>query len=65
MSDEAALWSATDAADKLARKQVSSRELTRLLLDRIEALNPAVNAVVELRADDALADAEAADQAIA
>jgi hypothetical protein len=47
------------------RKEVSSRELTELLLDRIDALNPDVNAVVELRPEAALKEAEAADRATA
>ena len=56
---------ATDAAQLVRAGQVSSRELTEQLLARIEAVDPALNAVVELRADAALADADAADAAIA
>lgn len=63
--DEALFLSATDAADMLRGKEVSSRELTELLLARIDAVNPAVNAVVELRREAALQEAAAADQAIA
>jgi amidase len=44
------------------RKEVSSRELTELLLARIDALNPDVNAVVELRPEAALKEADAADR---
>jgi amidase len=47
------------------RKEVSSRELTELLLARIDALNPDVNAVVELRPEAALKEADAADRATA
>jgi amidase len=57
--------SATDAAGTLKRKETSSRELTELLLARIEAVNPALNAVVELRSDAALREADAADVEIA
>ena len=56
--------SATVAASALRRKEISSRELTEMLLARIDAVNPAVNAVVELRAEAALAEAESADKAI-
>ncbi len=63
-SDEVLGWSATHAAQMIARKQVSSRELTGLLLARIDAVNPVVNAVVELRHEAALREAAAADEAI-
>jgi amidase len=62
---EALLRSATEAAGMLRRKEVSARELTELLLARIEAVNPAVNAVVELRPEAALREAAAADEATA
>jgi amidase len=48
----------------VARKEVSSRELTELLLDRIATVNPTVNAVVELRREQALREAATADDAI-
>jgi amidase len=51
--------------DLLERKEISSREITQLMLDRIDRLNPSLNAVVELRAEQALAEAAAADEAIA
>jgi amidase len=57
--------SATDAARAVRRKEISSRELTEMLLARIEAANPAVNAVVELRSEAALREAATADEAIA
>jgi amidase len=56
--------SATRAAEMVRRKQVSSRELTEMVLARIEAVNPVLNAVVELRPEAALEAAAAADQAI-
>src|SRR5215218_7232296 len=55
--------SATDAAHALSRKELSCRELTEMLLTRIEAVNPALNAVVELRREAALREAVAADEA--
>src|ERR1700753_2231879 len=51
-----------ELAEHLAKRQISSVELTRHLLARIERLNPALNAFVTLTADGALADAAAADQ---
>ena len=57
--------SATDAGQAIRRKELSSRELTEMLLARIEAVNPAVNAVVELRPEAALQEAVAADEATA
>jgi amidase len=57
--------SATDAAQAVRRKELSSRELTELLLARIEAVNPALNAIVELRREAALQEAVAADEATA
>jgi amidase len=57
--------SATDAAGVVRRREVSARELTEALLARIDAVNPAVNAVVELRSEAALQEAAAADEVIA
>jgi amidase len=57
--------SATDAALAIRRKELSSRELTETLLTRIEAVNPTLNAVVELRREAALQEAVAADETIA
>jgi amidase len=57
--------SATELAGMLRRREVSARELTELMLDRIDRLNPAVNAVTEAHRDAALAQADAADRALA
>jgi amidase len=57
--------SATEAAELVARRQVSSWELTELLLARIDEVNPAINAVVELRREEALQEAAEADQRLA
>jgi amidase len=48
-------------AAALRRKEISARELVGAHLDRIEACNGAVNAVVTLVAERALAEATAAD----
>src|ERR1700730_9245259 len=56
---------AGEVAGMVRRGEVSSRELTEMLLERIDAVDPQVNAVVELRREAALAEAAAADRAIA
>ncbi len=62
---EALFQSATDAARTLSRGEASSRELTEMLLARIDLVDPALNAVVELRRGAALREAAAADEATA
>ena len=49
----------------IAAKEISARELLDLHLARIEATNPAVNAVVSLEPERAREQAEAADEATA
>ena len=43
-----------ELARRLAAKEISSVELTRHFLERIERLNPSLNAVITLTADRAL-----------
>src|SRR5215216_1690594 len=57
-------WAA-GAAAMVRRGKVSSRELTELVLARIDAANPDLNAVVEVRREAALEEAAAADEAVA
>jgi amidase len=56
--DASVIW----LADAVRTKQVSSEEVVRVFLQRIEQVNPKINAVVQLHADAALADARAADK---
>jgi aspartyl-tRNA(Asn)/glutamyl-tRNA(Gln) amidotransferase subunit A len=56
---------ATELAALIRTKQLSSREVVQTHLDRIAAVNPKVNAIVTLMADDALRSADAADKALA
>jgi amidase len=60
------LWSmsATDLAEAIRSKQASSREVVEANLRRIEAVNPAINAVTVVLAEQALEAAEAADRAV-
>ena len=46
-------------AAAIAAGDVGAEEVVRFALDRVAARNPAVNAVVELRAEAALAEAAA------
>ena len=52
-------------AAKLARREVSARAATRACLDRIEGVDPQIRAFISYDAADALAQADAADQALA
>jgi aspartyl-tRNA(Asn)/glutamyl-tRNA(Gln) amidotransferase subunit A len=49
----------------LAARKISSLELTQLYLDRIAALNPALNAYITTNAEASLAQARAADKLLA
>ncbi len=53
---------ASELSVHLAAGSCSSRELTEYCLKRIERLNPAINAVITICKESALAEAEAADR---
>src|SRR5579862_3858631 len=57
--------SATAMAAAIREKQISSPELVRACLERIEAVNPNLNAVVQVCSEQALDDAQIADQKLA
>jgi amidase len=61
------LWrlSATDVAAAIRAKQVSAKQVATAALARLDAVNPAINAVVDHRPEDVLAQAAAIDVAIA
>jgi amidase len=63
--DELIYASATALARAIRAKDVSSAEVVHAYLERIEAVNPPLNAVVQVRADAARAEAQAADAAFA
>ncbi|MCZ6445779.1 MAG: amidase [Planctomycetota bacterium] len=65
MSDDLWRWSAAKLANALREKSVSSREIVQAHLERIDAVNGAVNALTVVFTDDALAAADAADASIA
>lgn len=58
-------WSATAQAHAIRTGAISSRELTLASFDRIEQVNPKLNALVETSRDEALEMADAADKAVA
>src|SRR4051794_2119166 len=57
--------SAAELAAMVRRKEISSRELVQHALDRIDAVDRAVNSFVEVDGTRALADAAAVDESIA
>ena len=63
VDDTTATRSAVHLANDLRTGVLSSRELLELYLDRVERLNPAINAVVTLDAERARSAADAADAA--
>jgi amidase len=60
------LWEqgALELAGRIAGAEVTSREVVEAHLRRIEQVNPHVNAIVRILADEALAAADLADQAV-
>jgi amidase len=62
---EPVFQSATEIAARLRAGRLSARELAELVLDRVDAINPAVNAVVEVHREAALQAADDADVALA
>ena len=55
----------SEVTAKLARGELTSRQLTEQCLSTIEALNPKLNAFITVTADEALARADHADKEIA
>jgi amidase len=58
-------WDAVDVAMGIRSRLISSREAVQASLDRLEAVNPAINAVTVTHAEHALAQADDADRAVA
>jgi len=61
------LWrlSATQLADRIRWRAVSAREAAQAALDRLDQVNPRINAVVDHRPEQVLAQADAVDRIIA
>jgi amidase len=62
MNDEVCFLPATELAQRIRRTDLSARELMQATLAQIEHLNPRLNAIVSLYAEQALAQARAADE---
>src|SRR4051812_6367405 len=56
---------AVELGGAIPEREVSSVEVVMAFLERIEALNPAVNAIVQIPAEAALVKAREADAALA
>ncbi|WP_406280533.1 amidase [Embleya sp. NBC_00896] len=65
MTDDITHLDATDLAARLRRRELSAREVVQAHLDRIAQVDPAVNAIVTLDPEGALAAAAAADDHLA
>lgn len=63
-NDELCWMSAAALAAAIKRKKLSPVEVTRAVLDRIERVNPRLNAYVTITDDQALRDARAAERAV-
>jgi amidase len=60
------IWkmSVAELASRLRKRELSSREVIEAYLQRIQAVNPSLNAVTAVLADEALLAADAADRAL-
>ncbi|MEO7038467.1 MAG: amidase [Candidatus Elarobacter sp.] len=65
MTDELCFSSATDLLRRLRSKELSARDVMQAHLTQIERCNPRLNAIVTLHAEQALAAAGRADDALA
>lgn len=62
MSEHIWQWTATRTAEAIRTGTISSREATESVLERIDEVNPHINALAEVSHDEALAAADAADR---
>jgi amidase len=64
MSDQLWRWDAVDLAQAIRTRVISARDAVASCLDRIAAVNPRINAVVDVLADEAMREAAAADERV-
>ncbi len=62
--DELWRWTAADLAHAIRTRRISSSEAVTACIERAHQVNPTLNAIVELRADEALLAAREADRAV-
>ncbi|MFI1918249.1 amidase [Nocardia sp. NPDC020380] len=65
MSAEIRFASAPELSARIRKRELSAREVVQAHLDQIARTNPQVNAIVTLTAEQALRQAQAADEALA
>ncbi|GAA2212863.1 amidase family protein [Nonomuraea monospora] len=58
-------WSATELAAGIRTREISAVDVVQSCLGRIEEVNPVLNALLDVRPEEALADARRADAAVA
>jgi len=63
-TEELLYMSATKVAKMIRNKEISSQEVVELCLDRIDEVNPQINAVVQIVRERGLMEAKAADEAV-
>ena len=64
MGEDLWRWGAAELADAIKARKISARDALTSCLARLEAVNPRVNAIVELFADEAFAAADRSDEAV-
>jgi hypothetical protein len=65
MTDDLWRWQASEIADGIKSGLIKIREAVESCLARLEQVNPKINAVIDMLADEALADADRADEQLA
>ncbi len=64
LSAELWRWDAVELARAIRKREISAREAVESCLARISQVNPRINAIVDLMAEEALAGADRADAAV-
>src|SRR5258708_33580785 len=64
MTDQPWNWTAAEMARAVRSRAISSVELLKAVLSRVDEVNPRINAIVDLTLADAMQAAESADEAV-